>query len=276
MSGRPWELSVNGKPVEAAWWGPGPDAAPTIIMLHEGLGCVALWRDLPERLARATGCGVLAYSRFGYGASAPADLPRPMTYMHEEALEVLGRILDQTGIRRAVLLGHSDGGSIATIYAGGVQDFRLRGVVLIAAHFFVEDVTIASIEAAKTAYESTNLPQKLGRYHNDADNAFWGWNGAWLDQRFRGWRIDDFIPTIRVPVLLLQGSADEYGSLAQFALFQAEAYCPVETCVITGAGHAPHASHGEETLAVIAGFIERIKALEAVTAPIMQYNAQIT
>lgn len=273
MSGSGLALHINAQPIEAAWWGPGPDAAPTIIMLHEGLGCVAMWRDLPERLAQATGCGVLAYSRFGYGASAPAVLPRPLTYMHEEALDGLGQILDQTGIRRAVLLGHSDGGSIATIYAGGVQDFRLRGIVLIAAHFFVEDMTIASIEAAKTAYENTDLPQKLGRYHRDPDHAFWGWNGAWLDQRFRGWRIDDFIPTIRVPVLLLQGSADEYGSLAQFALFQAEAYCPVETCVIAGAGHAPHASHGAETLAAIVEFVERIQALEAVTPPILQYNA---
>lgn len=273
MSGTALELSVNERLIEAAWWGPGPDVVPTIIMLHEGLGCVALWRDLPERLAQATGCGVLAYSRFGYGGSAPAVLPRPMNYMHEEALDVLGQILDQTGVRRAILLGHSDGGSIATIYAGGVQDFRLRGLVLIAAHFFVEDITIASIEGARTAYESTNLPEKLGRYHSDPDNAFWGWNGAWLDARFRGWRIDDFIPTIRVPVLLLQGSADEYGSLAQFALFQAEAYCPVETCVIPGAAHEPHASHGEETLAAIGEFIKRIQVLELVAPPILQYNA---
>jgi pimeloyl-ACP methyl ester carboxylesterase len=131
-------IVVDGREIEAKWWGQGPEAAPTIVMLHEGLGCVALWRDFPAKLAEMTGCGVLAYSRFGYGASAPVSLPRPLSYMHDEALQVLGQVLDQAGVKTAILVGHSDGGSIAAIYAGGVQDFRLRGAVLIAAHFFTE------------------------------------------------------------------------------------------------------------------------------------------
>lgn len=257
-------IVIDGRPIEAKWWGPEPDAAPTIVMLHEGLGCVALWRDFPAKLVELTGCGVLAYSRFGYGASAPVSLPRPLSYMRDEALAVLGQVLDQAGVKQAILVGHSDGGSIAAIYAGGVQDFRLRGAVLIAAHFFTEDMGIRSIEAAKVAYETTNLREKLGRYHADVDNAFWGWNGAWLDPEFRKWRIDDYIATIRVPVLLVQGSADEYGTLGQFEVFQGEAYCPVETLVVEGAGHSPHLSHGAEVLAALAGFVGRILALEAV------------
>jgi pimeloyl-ACP methyl ester carboxylesterase len=266
-------IFVDGREIEAKWWGKGPDEAPTIVMLHEGLGCVALWRDFPVKLAEMTGCGVLAYSRFGYGQSAPVKLPRPLTYMHDEALQVLGQVLDQAGVKTAILVGHSDGGSIAAIYAGGVQDFRLRGAVLIAAHFFTEDMGIASIEAAKLAYETTNLREKLGRYHRDVDNAFWGWNGAWLDPGFRAWRVDDYVATIRVPVMLVQGSADEYGTLAQFEVFEGEAYCPVERLVAEGAGHSPHLTHGDVVLPAIAGFVGRILALEAVPAHKLQNNA---
>jgi pimeloyl-ACP methyl ester carboxylesterase len=273
MTPREMAIEIDGKTIEAKWWGPGPDEAPTIVMLHEGLGCVALWRDTPAKLAAATGCGVFAYSRFGYGASAPVTLPRPLTYMHDEALQNLSRIMDEAGIKRAILLGHSDGGSIATIYAGGVQDFRLRGAILIAAHFFTEDAGIASIQAAKTAYETTNLREKLARYHADVDNAFWGWNGAWLDPDFRKWRIDDYIPTIRIPVLLIQGSEDEYGTLAQFDRVTGEAYCPVQTEVIEGAGHSPHLSHAAQTLPLVEAFVARILSLEAIPPYDMQNNA---
>lgn len=270
MTGRDVPITLDGRDIEAKFWGPAPEEAPTIVMLHEGLGAVALWRDVPQKLVELTGCGVFAYSRFGYGKSGPVTLPRPLTYMHDEALQNLRRILDAAGIQRAILLGHSDGGSIAAIYAGGVQDFRLRGLILIAAHFFNEDICVASIAAAKIAYETSNFREKLARYHADVDNAFWGWNQAWLDPGFRDWRVDDYIATIRVPVLLLQGSADEYGTLAQFEVFKAEAYCPVETAIIPGAGHSPHISHPAETLPQIAAFIDRIRRLEAVS---MQNNA---
>ncbi len=262
MSGTALTYTIEGKHIEAMWWGKAADAAPTILLLHEGLGCVALWRDVPARLADMTGCGVLAYSRFGYGASAPVSLPRPLSYMHDEALQILPQLLDAAGLRRIILLGHSDGGSIATIYAGGVQDFRLRGVALIAAHFVVEDVCIASIQAAKTAYETTNLRERLGKYHTDPDNAFMGWNGAWLDPDFRSWRIDDLIPTIRVPVLAIQGSEDEYGTEEQLNILAREAYCPVETVLIKGAKHAPQLTHADATLGAVSAFVARILALE--------------
>jgi pimeloyl-ACP methyl ester carboxylesterase len=155
-----FELNIDGKRIEANWHGPRPDSAPTIILLHEGLGCVAMWRDFPQRLAEQTGCGVLVYSRFGYGKSDPVTLPRPLTYMHDEALQVLPRVLDAAKIEKAILVGHSDGASIAAIYAGGVQDFRVRGLVLLAPHFFVEAVSITSIQAAKAAYETTDLRQR--------------------------------------------------------------------------------------------------------------------
>src|SRR6185437_12461297 len=135
-------IAIDGRVLEAAWWGPPPDQAPTLVLLHEGLGCVALWRDMPAALAGRTGCGVFAYSRFGYGQSDPAALPRPMSYMHDEAIQILPRVLDAAGITRAILIGHSDGGSIAAIYAGNVRDPRLAAVVMIAAHFFVEDINI--------------------------------------------------------------------------------------------------------------------------------------
>ncbi len=187
------DLFLDGKRLETAWWGPAPGAAPTLVLLHEGLGSVALWRDFPEALVAATGCGVFAYSRFGYGASDPVNLPRPMTYMHDEALNVLPRVLDAAGVRRAALIGHSDGGSIAAIHAGGVHDPRIAGLVLIAAHFFVEDINIASIARIKANYEQGDLRQRLARYHRDVDVAFRGWNDAWLDPRFRAFDITDHV-----------------------------------------------------------------------------------
>src|ERR1035438_8468592 len=151
------DIALDGCRLETAWWGPPPDQAPTLVLLHEGLGCVTLWRDVPEQLAAATGCGVFAYSRFGYGKSDPVTLPRPMTYMHDEALDVLPLVLDAAEITRAMLIGHSDGGSIAAIHAGAMRDPRIAAIVLIAAHFFVEDQNISSIQQIRTDYETTDL-----------------------------------------------------------------------------------------------------------------------
>src|SRR5947209_13484821 len=172
-------LMLDGIGLEAAWWGPAPDAAPTLVLLHEGLGSVALWRDIPAALAEKTGCSVFAYSRQGYGQSDPATLPRPLSYMHDEASR-LPAVLDAAGVRRAVLVGHSDGASIAAICAGSHYDKRIRGLVLLAPHFFVEDESIAGIEAARAAYETGKLRDLPAPYHRDVDNTFWGWNRAWL------------------------------------------------------------------------------------------------
>jgi pimeloyl-ACP methyl ester carboxylesterase len=252
------EIILDGRRLETAWWGPDPDQAPTLVLLHEGLGSISLWRDLPERLAAATGCGVFAYSRFGYGQSDPVTLPRPMTYMQDEALTVLPRVLDAARIERAVLLGHSDGGSIAAIYAGAVRDARLAGLVLIAAHFFVEDLNIESIARIRTDYETTDLRARLARHHADADNAFRGWNDAWLDPRFRAFDITEYLPGIAVPVLALQGADDPYGTAAQLEVLERHVTAPLDTRLIPGARHAPHLEAKDATLAAIAGFARSV------------------
>jgi pimeloyl-ACP methyl ester carboxylesterase len=249
---------TDGRQLETAWWGPPPEAAPTLVLLHEGLGCVALWRDFPKRLADATGCGVFAYSRYGYGKSDPEPLPWPMTYMHREAELVLPGVLDRAGVRRYVTLGHSDGASIAAIHAGGVPDARRAGVVLIAPHFFTEEAGLASIEAIRTVYETGDLRARLSRYHAHVDNAFRGWNGAWLDPRFRDWNILDRVPRIDVPMLLLQGTKDEYGSAEQVHAAARAATAPAETVLIDGVGHAPHLEKPDETLDAVARFVRRV------------------
>ena len=253
----PGEIVLDGRRLEAAWWGSNVDEAPTLVLLHEGLGCVALWRDLPLRLAADTGCRVFAYSRFGYGRSDPVTLPRPMTYMHQEALDVLPRVLDAARISRAVLIGHSDGGSIAAIHAGAVRDPRITGIVLIAAHFFVEEQNLQSIVRIGTEYETTDLRARLARYHANVDNAFCGWHDAWLDPRFRDFDITDYLPGITVPVLALQGADDPYGTVAQLSCLERTVRSPLETKLIPGARHAPQleAAVKETALAAIAGFV---------------------
>jgi pimeloyl-ACP methyl ester carboxylesterase len=248
-------MIIDGRNLETAWWGPGPDEVPTLVLLHEGLGCVALWRDFPEALVAATGCGVFAWSRFGYGGSDSVTLPRPMSYMHDEALTVLPRVLDAAGVRRAVLIGHSDGGSIAAIHAGAVRDARVRGVMLIAAHFFVEELNVASIAAIKASYEEGDLRQRLARYHRNVEVAFRGWNDAWLDPRFRAFDITEHVARIRVPILALQGSEDPYGTAEQLRVLERLAHGPVETRLIPGARHAPHLETKDATLAAIVPFI---------------------
>jgi pimeloyl-ACP methyl ester carboxylesterase len=243
--------------IETHWWGPGPAEAPTLVLLHEGLGCVALWRGFPAALAAATGCGVFAYSRRGYGQSEPVSLPRPLTYMHDEAAG-LQAILSAAGIQRAILLGHSDGGSIAAIYAGSTYDARVRGLVLIAPHFFVEDLSIAGIEAARTAYNEGDLRPRLARFHRHVDVAFRGWNDAWLDPAFRTWRIDEYLPHIRLPMLLIQGSDDEYGTLAQIRAAETLSYGPVETVLLPGIGHQPHLRAEAAVLDAVGAFTRHL------------------
>jgi pimeloyl-ACP methyl ester carboxylesterase len=227
-------------------------------MLHEGLGCVGLWGDFPDRLAVATGAGVLAYSRAGYGRSSPANLPRPLTFMHEEARAVLPRLLDCIGFRRGLLFGHSDGASIAAIYAGSIQDHRVRGLILIAPHFFTEDIGIAEIARAKEAYVRGDLRAKLLRWHADVDNAFRGWNDAWLDPGFRQWDITDALGYIRVPVLIVQGADDQYGTVRQIETAERECSCPVEAVLLPAVRHAPHREAPEQLLAATAGFAVRL------------------
>ena len=251
-------LTVGASHLEYRMLGPSPESAPTIVMLHEGLGSAGLWGDFPDRLQAATGAGVFVYSRAGYGNSTLVKLPRPLDYMHVEALDVLPKLLDKIGFRRGLLLGHSDGASIAAIYAGSHQDHRVEGIALIAPHFIVEDISVTSIAEIRNAYETTNLKEKLSRWHKDVDNAFYGWNGAWLDPAFRNWDISEYLAYIRVPVAILQGVDDEYGTMRQIEIAQEECYCPVDVTEIAGAGHSPHREAPGATLNAIADFANAV------------------
>jgi pimeloyl-ACP methyl ester carboxylesterase len=238
--------------------GPRPDAAATIVLLHEGLGSVEVWGGFADELAEATGAGVFAYSRAGYGRSSPAKLPRPVSFMHDEALQVLPRVLDAIGFRRGLLAGHSDGASIAAIYAGSIQDHRVRGLALMAPHFFTEDVALAEIARAKAAFEAGPLRTKLARLHVDPDNAFHNWCGPWLDPEFPNWDITDALAHIRVPILIVQGENDQYGTLRQVEVAGEECYCPVEVAILPNARHAPYREAPAETLAAVTEFTNRL------------------
>ncbi len=251
-------MQIDSRYLETVWWGPPPTDAATLVLLHEGLGCVALWRDVPERLAEATGCGVFAYSRFGYGQSDPQPRPWKLTYMQDEARDILPRVLDQAHIRDAVLVGHSDGGSIAAVYAGATRDRRLRGVVLIAAHFSVEDSNIASIARIRGDYRQGPLRERLARYHRDPDMAFHGWSDSWLNPGFRGFDITGCIPQIGVPILGLQGAEDPYGTALQLLMLQRLARSPCEIAFIKGARHSPHLEAKHDTIGRIAQFVRHL------------------
>ena len=253
-------LDLGDQQLEYRWVGPRPNAAPTLVLLHEGLGCVGLWGDFPERLATATGLGVFLYSRAGYGASSTIALPRPINYMDPEAKAVLPRVLQAIGFQRGLLIGHSDGASIATIYAGSTEDHRISGLALIAPHFFAEEMGLAAIAQAKVAFESGDLRQRLARWHQNVDAAFKGWNGAWLDPGFRAWDITDALAYIRVPVAIIQGVDDQYGTQRQIAVAEEQCYCPVEVTLLDGVQHAPQRESPDRVAQVIAEFAKRTLA----------------
>jgi pimeloyl-ACP methyl ester carboxylesterase len=256
MSERHDSLLVDGKHLEYAWLGPPPEEAPTLVLLHDGLGCVDLWRDFPARLAQATGWGCLVYSRAGYGGSDPCELPRSLRYMHNEALQVLPQLLQETRVRDCILVGHSDGGSIALIYAGTVSDARLRGLITEAAHVFNEDICVASIERSQQEYATGELRERLVRYHGDnTDCAFRGWCDAWLDPGFRAWNLEEFLPEIRVPWLVIQGEDDAYGTDAQVEAIARGAEGPVQVRLLSECGHTPHRDQPEITLDLMVDFV---------------------
>ena len=255
-------LSVGGARLEYRCAGPAPDAAPTLVLLHEGLGCAALWRGFVEGLAQATGWGVFAFSRAGYGGSDPVTLPRPLDYMTREAVDVLPLVLDGIGFRRGVLLGHSDGATIAAIHAGSVVDFRVRGLILMAPHFFTETMGLAEIARARDAFESGDLRARLAKWHADPDNTFRGWNEAWLDPGFAAWDVSDVIDYLRVPVLAIQGAADQYGTLAQIETLRDRSYAPVEVLIPPDARHAPQQDAPEAVLTAVAEFCARLDRIE--------------
>jgi pimeloyl-ACP methyl ester carboxylesterase len=253
-------LEVGGRRLEVAWHGPGPAETPTLVFLHEGLGCVTAWRDFPARLAQETGCGAFVFSRLGYGRSDPVPLPRPLTYMHEEGLVTLPQVLDAAGIREAFLVGHSDGGSIALLHASAPQAVpRVRGLLLEAPHVFCEEISVRSIEEAREDFLHGDLRARLERHHAaNVDGAFWGWNRAWLDPGFRAWNIEAVLPEVRVPILVIQGVDDPYGTLRQVEAIERECSGPVRRCILDGCGHSPHRDRPEATLAAMASFVRAL------------------
>lgn len=249
-------LTIDDADLEYRMIGPRPDETPTIILLHEGLGCAALWRDFPEQLANSTGLGVFVYSRQGYGGSSPCEVPRPLTYMHHEAIDVLPDLLDAIGFQSGVLVGHSDGASIAAIHGGDVADPRVKGLVLMAPHFFTEDEGIASIAETKVTFETTDLRERLKKYHGEnVDCAFWGWNGAWLDPEFRNWDLREYLPQISVPVIALQGLDDQYGTAAQVACIEELCGGEFESLFLSDCAHTPFREQPEQTLAATSRFV---------------------
>jgi pimeloyl-ACP methyl ester carboxylesterase len=248
------EVLADGKRLEAVAHGPPPGDAPTIVMLHEGLGCVALWRDFPAKLAAATGWGVFTYSRAGYGRSDPVSLPRPLDYMAREARFSMPAVLDAIGMKRGILLGHSDGASIATIYAGEAFAERVEGLVLVAPHVFTEEPGLASISEARGAYETGDLRARLSKYHTHVDTAFRGWNDAWLHPDFRAWNIEHAVRRWRAPALVVQGVDDPYGTLKQIRAIEAGSPAPVKSLILEGCRHSPHTEQPQATLEAIAAF----------------------
>jgi pimeloyl-ACP methyl ester carboxylesterase len=235
----------------------GAERRPPLVFLHEGLGSIAQWRSFPDDVRRDTsGPATVVYSRHGYGSSVVVEHPRTPDYMHREADVVLPELLAQLGIERPVLIGHSDGASIALLHAGAERP--VGGLVLLAPHVFVEDRSIAGIEAARVAFAETDLAERLARYHDDAESTFRGWNDVWLSAEFRSWNIEDRLPAIDCPVLLVQGADDQYGSLAQLDAIERGVTGPCRRVVLTGVGHSPHLEAPEPTTDAVVAFIRSL------------------
>lgn len=251
-------VSVRGRRLEYRRIGKAaadPAFAPTMVFLHEGLGSISQWRDFPERIAAATGLPAIVYARYGYGQSDVLQQAFDVDFMHREALESLPELLRALGIERPILIGHSDGASIALIYAG--SGHAVRALVAMAPHVFVEDISIQGIVAAKQAFVTTDLPQRLARHHRDAVKTFYGWNDVWLAPAFRAWNIESFLPAIKCPLLALQGYGDEYGTMAQVDAIARQAGGPVEVLKLESCGHSPHKDQPEKVIQAVAGFVKR-------------------
>lgn len=228
---------------------------PTLVLLHEGLGCVAMWRDFPQKLAAATGCRTVVFSRAGYGHSQAYAEPRTPGYMHHEGEVILPALLDALGIDRPVLVGHSDGGSIALIFAGAFPS-RPLGVAVMAPHEFVEEVTLAGIRSARSFWESSDWPKKLARYHHDAARVFHDWNDTWLSPAFRDWNIEGYLPRIGCPLLALQGEDDEYATIRQIEVI-GEVVPGAEVLKLPACGHSPQRDQEAAVLSALAAFVSR-------------------
>ncbi len=246
--------------LETAWVGPTRAGATTVVFLHEGLGSVAMWKDFPQRFCEVNGLRGLVYSRYAYGRSTPRphDEPFRPDYLHREARDVLPALLDAVGVERAWLFGHSDGGSIALL-AAAMHPARVQGIVVMAPHCFVEEVSLTGIAAARVAYREQGLRERLAKYHDDVDSAFWAWNGAWLDPAFADWNIEAALDAIACPVLAVQGVDDEYGTLEQIRVIRRRRPA-TRLLELPHCGHSPHRDQPEVLIATAGAFIRDASA----------------
>jgi pimeloyl-ACP methyl ester carboxylesterase len=252
-------LHAGGHRLEYVWLGPPPEQAPTLVFLHEGLGSITQWRDFPQQLADATGCGALVYNRLGHGASDPLEGSRAVSFMHDEALRTLPEVLRSSAIVNPIFVGHSDGASIALIYAGsGIGP--VTALLLAAPHVFVEDLSVTSIQANKERFETTNLREKLARHHGaNTDRMFRGWNDVWLAPEFRHWNIEEYLENITAPILMVQGQDDQYGTLKQIDAIASQVKGRVEAVVLPECAHSPHRDQPDRWLDEATRFILELR-----------------
>jgi len=246
-------ISVAGRRLEYEWIGESAPGKPPLVFLHEGLGSLRQWRDFPARVTTATGSAALVYSRYGHGQSDVLEEPRTPSFMHDEAGRSLPELLSTLKIAAPVLVGHSDGASIALVHAGAGHP--ARGLVLEAPHVFVEEHGLEGIRRAKRAFETTDLVRRLGKYHRDAARTFRGWNDVWLSPAFRDWNIEDCLPGVRCPVLVIQGENDEFGTMAQLDAIARGVSGPCELLKLPACGHSPHRDRPEAVLAAVTRFV---------------------
>lgn len=244
--------TIDGRVIEYRMI-PGDAERPTLVYLHEGLGSAGLWRDFPDKVAHRLGARALIYSRFGYGGSDGLLAKREPEFMHDEALHILPRLLAQVGISRPLLVGHSDGASIALIHAA---QHAVAGVVALAPHVFVEAMCVENIADVRERYRTSGLRDRLAKYHARVDDAFLGWADIWLDPRFLSWSIESLIGQITAPMLLIQGKQDEYGTLAQLDRIAAEAKSPTERLVLDACGHAPQRDQEAAVIEAVVRFAQ--------------------
>lgn len=247
-------VTCAGHALEYEWLGTAEAGRPTLVFLHEGLGSIRQWRDFPQRLAQATGCRALVYSRYGYGQSDVLREDRAgVDFMHREALESLPALLEALALERPILVGHSDGASIALIHAGAGH--AVHALALMAPHVFVEPICVESIRKAAQAFDGTDLAQKLGKYHRDPAKTFHLWADAWLDPAFLDWNIEEYLPRIDRPLMAIQGEDDEYGTMEQLERLRRGLRGPCELVKLPGCGHSPFRDQPEATLAALTRFI---------------------
>lgn len=252
-------LTAGGHRLHYEWEGPRPEERPTLVLLHHGLGCVETWGDFPQRLTAATGCGALLYSRKGHGRSDPVPASaRPADYLEHEGWVVLPEVLAASGVRKPILVGHSDGGSIALYYAARPEPVVPLALVTIAAHVYFDAHSRAGMVTSRTAWRETDLKAKLARHHGDnTEGMYLSWSERWLDPAALGWSMEELLPRITCPTLAIQGSEDDYGDPGQVTSIVTRVGGPAQPCMLQGIGHEPHREAPDRVAAIIADFVAR-------------------